>query len=57
MTVKVMSDKEREQFTKRLFIMGGKAAPGYIAAKNILRLANQIAFKINKITTNFLTNN
>ncbi len=47
MTVKVMSDKEREQFTKRLFIMGGKAAPGYIAAKNILRLANQIAFKIN----------
>lgn len=40
--------KNKDELTKRFFIMGGKAAPGYISAKNILRLANQIADTINK---------
>lgn len=47
MQFKKASKEEREKMTKRLFIMGGKAAPGYLTAKAFIRLANQVAHTIN----------
>ena len=40
--------EDKEKFTKRVFFMGGKAAPGYITAKNLISLACVIADRINK---------
>lgn len=46
--VKRANKDDRAKMTKRIFFMGGKAAPGYVTAKNIIRLANMVADKINK---------
>jgi starch phosphorylase len=35
------------KFIKRVVMIGGKAAPGYVAAKAIIRLINKVAMKIN----------
>jgi glycogen phosphorylase len=47
MKIKSMSHEDRQKVVKRVFIMGGKAAPGYHIAKSIIRLANVIAQTIN----------
>ncbi len=47
MLFKRASKEDKDKMTKRLFIMGDKAAPGYITAKAFIRLANQVACTIN----------
>ena len=42
-----MSHDEREKLTKRVTFFGGKAAPGYALAKNVIKLVNVIANKVN----------
>ena len=45
--IKKMSHDEREKLTKRVTFFGGKAAPGYALAKNVIKLVNMIANKVN----------
>jgi starch phosphorylase len=43
---RIKRDPGRE-FSKRAFIFGGKAAPGYFAAKRIIKLINSVAAVVN----------
>ena len=45
--LKEMTPKERERVNKRITFLGGKAAPGYKLAKNIIKLANMVSYHIN----------
>ena len=45
--IKRMSHDEKQKLTKRVTFFGGKAAPGYALAKNVIRLVNMIANKVN----------
>lgn len=47
LNLKSMSIAEREKQVKRVTFFGGKAAPGYIVAKAIIKLINLISFTIN----------
>jgi len=47
LTLKDMSQQEREKQIKRVTFFGGKAAPGYTVAKNIIRFINTISKVIN----------
>ncbi len=47
LTIKKMSHADREKLTKRVTFFGGKAAPGYALAKNVIKLINMIANKVN----------
>lgn len=47
MMIKSASKEDLKKLTKRVCIMGGKAAPGYHVAKGIIELANKIANTIN----------
>lgn len=40
-------DKRRETWQPRSVIIGGKAAPGYLTAKRIIKLVNAVADRIN----------
>ena len=45
--IKKMSHDERKNLTKRVTFFGGKAAPGYALAKNVIRLINMVANVVN----------
>lgn len=47
LTIKKMSHDERKNLTKRVTFFGGKAAPGYALAKNVIRLINMVANVVN----------
>ena len=46
-TLKQMSPADRKNVVKRVFAVGGKAAPGYIAAKKIIKLITSIGDVVN----------
>lgn len=45
--LKSLSHEDRSKQVKRVFMVGGKAAPGYIAAKKIIKLINSIGDVVN----------
>lgn len=45
--IKNMNGKDRKKVVPRVCILGGKAAPGYEAAKKIIKLCHAVAEKIN----------
>jgi len=45
--LKSMKPEEREKCVKRVTFFGGKAAPGYLVAKNTIRLINMISNVVN----------
>lgn len=47
-TLKEMPPAQRQKMVKRVFMVGGKAAPGYIAAKKIIKLITSIGEVVNK---------
>ena len=47
LTLKEMSPAARRNMVKRVFMVGGKAAPGYIAAKKIIKLITSIGDIVN----------
>jgi starch phosphorylase len=48
LTIKSMPYHEKEKLVKRVTFFGGKAAPGYLQAKNTIKLINLIANYVNK---------
>lgn len=47
LTIKSLPYHEREKLVKRVTFFGGKAAPGYVQAKNTIKLINMIANLVN----------
>ncbi|PHJ22103.1 glycogen phosphorylase family [Cystoisospora suis] len=47
LTIKKMSPQDRQNLVPRATMIGGKAAPGYYTAKNIIKLVNNIGQVVN----------
>ncbi len=42
-----MTPEERSKVVARTVMFGGKAAPGYVNAKKIIKLINEVSFVVN----------
>ena len=47
LSIKQMSLEQKKKLNKKISFFGGKAAPGYALAKNVIKLINMVAEKVN----------
>ena len=47
LSIKKMSLEQKKKLNKKISFFGGKAAPGYALAKNVIKLINMVAEKVN----------
>jgi len=47
LTIKEMNAEDRKNVVARTVMFGGKAAPAYITAKNIIKLINEVSYVVN----------
>ncbi len=47
LSIKEMSLEQKKKLNKKISFFGGKAAPGYALAKNVIKLINMVAEKVN----------
>ncbi len=47
LTIKEMTEEERNNVVPRTVMFGGKAAPGYDNAKRIIKLINEVSYVVN----------
>lgn len=47
LTIKEMQPEDRKKVVPRTVMFAGKAAPGYVTAKNIIKLINEVSNVVN----------
>jgi glycogen phosphorylase len=47
LAIKEMTPEQRKSVVPRTIMFAGKSAPGYITAKNIIKLINEVSYVLN----------